>query len=199
MELGYDTWAFVISLAAVVNGLGIVRLLGTISDYLRKRRKLNIKHYWVFNLLSVFQLLLHILLWWSLLSIRETGNINFLTYLYLLAGPTLLFLGSSFLVPDVDSDTVDMRQEYNLVRKPYYSISVAFYLWVVFLWPVFVGSFAPTVKLISVFLAISAVLRFTSNSRVHAAGVVGMCLVYVLFVAIYAMQLGAVGRAMTQG
>jgi hypothetical protein len=67
------------------------------------------------------------------------------------------------------------------------------------LWPVFVGSFAPTLKLISVFLAISIVLRFTSNSRAHAAGVIGMCLVYALFVAIYAMQLGAVGRVMTQG
>jgi len=199
MEMAYGTWAFVITLVAVINGLGIVRLLSAMSDYLRMRRKLNVRHYWVFSLLLFFQLLVHVLLWWSLLGVREAGNINFLSYLYLLAGPTLLFLGSGFLVPDVDSEAIDMRQEYAAIRKPYYSLATAFFLWAIFLWPVFVGRFAPTATLLGVFFTVSAVLRITDNARVHSAGVAALFITYCLFVTVYAMQLGEVGRAMIQG
>jgi len=41
MELTKEVWTFVIALAAVVNGLGIVRLLGGFSDYLKNRDSLN--------------------------------------------------------------------------------------------------------------------------------------------------------------
>lgn len=86
MENSNDIWAFVVALAAVVNGLGVVRLLSGLGEYLKNYSTLKVKHYWVYNLLA------HLLLWWSILRPRSAENINFLSYLYLLIGPTLLYL-----------------------------------------------------------------------------------------------------------
>lgn len=197
MEHNKDIWAFVIALAAVVNGLGIVRLLSGLSEYLRNHSMLKVRHYWVYNLLAIFQLLAHLLLWWSVLGLRSAGNINFLSYLYLLIGPTLLFLCTSIMVPDIEDKTVDLHAAYYRFRKIFFSLLSAFWLWAIFVWPVFGNSFAPTVPLITVWLFISLTLLFTDNPKVHAVLIVANLAVYAGFIAMFAMQLGEVGRMMT--
>ncbi|RLA33998.1 MAG: hypothetical protein DRR11_04160 [Gammaproteobacteria bacterium] len=197
MELTKEVWTFVIALAAVVNGLGIVRLLGGFSDYLKNRESLDVAHYWVYALTSIFQFLVHLLLWWSIIGLKAAANIDFLTYLYLLIGPTLLFLGTSLLIPDAGKESINLREHYFGIQKAFYLIGILFWLWAVFLWPAFGYSFAPTVPLICLFLLISLVLRFTRDQRVHAVLVIGNLVVYAMFVALYAMQLGAVARQMT--
>jgi len=197
MELTKEVWTFVIALAAVVNGLGIVRLLGGFSDYLKNRESLDVAHYWVYALTSIFQFLIHLLLWWSIIGLKAAANIDFLTYLYLLIGPTLLFLGTSLLLPDAAKESISLREHYFVIRKAFYLIAILFWLWAIFLWPAFGYSFAPTVPLICLFLMISLVLRFTDNHKVHAVLVIGNLVVYAMFVALYAMQLGAVARQMT--
>ena len=119
-------WAFVIALAAVVNGMGIVRLLGGLSEYLKNRNTLNIQHYRVYNVLFVFQVMAHLLLWWSILGLREAGSINFLNYLYLIIGPTLLYLASSLMVPDAGDSNIDLRSEYFSFRESFYSLYIVF-------------------------------------------------------------------------
>ena len=198
MKLSQDVFAYVIALAAVVNGLGLVRLMGGVGDYLRMRRKLTLIPYWPHVISAIFQLLLHILLWWSVLGLKAAGNITFLTYLYLLAGPGLLFLATSVIVPDVSGDSLDLRPQYYGVRKIYYSILSVFWLWAIFLWPAFGYPFAPTASLASVWLAIAIVLRLTANEKVHSFLVIANLVVYATFVAIFAMNLVEVGRQMTQ-
>ncbi len=194
MENTNSIWPFVIALAAVVNGLGIVRLIGGLGEYLRNYSTLNIKHYWVYTLLVVFQLLAHMLLWWSILGLRSAGNINFLSYLYLLIGPTLLYLGTSLLIPDIKDESIDLRAEYYKFRKAFFSILILFWLWGIFVWPVFGHSFAPTVPLIIVWLLISVILRITDNPKIHATLVTANCVIYAAFIVFFAMKLGEVGR-----
>ena len=91
-ELTTQSFTFVISLAAVINGLGIVRLLSALAEYLRKRERLEIHHYWVFSLFVSMQLLVHVLLWWSLWGIQGASTFNFLVYLFVLSSPTLIYL-----------------------------------------------------------------------------------------------------------
>jgi len=194
MENTHTTWPFVIALAAVVNGLGIVRLIGGLGEYLKSRTTLDVKHYWVYTLLVIFQFMGHLLLWWSILGLRAAGDINFLSYLYLLVGPTLLYLGTSLLIPDIKEKIIDLRAEYYDLRKTFFSIMIVFWLWAIFVWPAFGHSFAPTVPMIVVWLLISTILRITDNPKVHATLVTANCVVYVAFVVIFAMQLGEVGR-----
>lgn len=196
MEQSKDIWAFVIALAAVVNGLGIVKLMGGLSDYLRSYSTINIRHYWVYSLLAIFQVLAHLLLWWSILGLRSAGHINFISYLYLLIGPTLLYLCTSIIVPDIKDDAIDLRAMYYGFRKIFFSLLSAFWIWAIFVWPVFGHAFAPTVPVIAAWLLISLTLLITDNPKVHAVLMVANCAVYAGFIAVFAMQLGEVGRRM---
>ena len=194
MEQSRDIWPFIIALIAVLNGLGIVRLLGGVGEYLKNYSTLNLQHYWVYTLLAIFQLMSHLLLWWSILSIPVDANINFLSYLYLLIGPTLLYLGTSLMIPDIKDKSIDLRSEYYNFRKAYFSILTVFWLWIIFVWPVFGYPFSPAVPLIIVWLLISLILRLTDNPKVHATLVTATCVIYTIFIAVFAMQQGEVAR-----
>jgi len=198
MKLTQDVWGFVVALAAVINGLGIVRLIAALGDYVKKRASLDVTHYWPYGLTATFQLLLHVLLWWSVLGLKAVGQINFLSYLYLLVGPTLLFLATTILLPDVASTSIDLKADYRECRKSYYTILSIFWVWTVFLWPAFGYPFPPTVKFLLLWLPVSLTLRFSENDKVHAALAVANILIFAAFVALYAMKLGEVGRLMTQ-
>jgi len=169
LELDFPALAFIMTLAAVINGMGIVRLLASFAEYLRSQSNLEVVHYWVFSLWIAFQFLLHVLFWWSLWNTRAAEAFTFLHYLYLLSGPILLYLGASLLIPDLDNVVMDMNKHYYGVRVPYFTVNVIFWLWVIFLVPVLIGRFAPTVPVIVSFLAIALTLRFTTNPKIHAA------------------------------
>jgi hypothetical protein len=193
MELDIRAFTYVISLAAIINGLGIVRLLTSFAVFLRRKDSLQVRHYWVYNLLAGFQFLTHVLLWWSMWGVREEA-FNLVRYLYLLTGPILLFLGTSVLVPDVDEKTIDARSIYQGFTKFYFSILIFLWIWVILVWPVFKGVVAPTTWLFSILLAIAVVLRFSDNSRVHAALVTANCLVLVVYIVLFGIELGGVGQ-----
>jgi len=189
--LDFRAFAFVITLAAVVNGLGIVRWLTAFSEYLRRKQSMDIQHYWVFNLLAAYQFLLHILMWWTLWGIRDAANFNFLTYLYLLTGPILLFLGTSLLTPNIESDGVDVRGHFSDVRQMYSTVLALLWLWALGAGPVMRGQLAPTAPLLALFLATAVMLRVTDNRKVHNVAVVLNWLLIVAFIGLFAMQLGA--------
>jgi len=183
---------FIVALAAVVNGLGIVRIVGGLGEFIRRRESLNITFYWVHSALVLFQLLTHVLLWWSFIGLREVASINFLQYGFLLIGPVLLFLATSLLIPNLDDDAVDLHGAYWQSSKSYYSILMVFWPWVIAIWPVFGYPLAPTWKFAACWMAMMVVLRFTSNEKVHGVLVSAVWLLMIAFIGIYAMQLGGV-------
>ena len=192
MDFDYRAFIFIISLAAVINGLGIVRLLGAFAEYLRKQQQVEISKYWVFELCALFQFLLHILLWWTLWIVRDIEHFNLLQYLYLLSGPIILYLATSLLVPDVDDGGIDLRMHYYRMRQLFFTVMSLFWLWAIFSWPVIKGMVAPTLPILGTYLGISLVLRFTDKPGVHAVLVVAGWLVLIVFVALFGMQLGGV-------
>ncbi len=199
MELHASPFMFTISLAAVVNGLGIVRLLSSFAEYLRAKRQLKISNNWVFALVAAFQFLMHILMWWSLWNTQEAGTFNFLAYVYVLTGPVVLFLGTSLLLPNVEGGEIDLKIQYFHVRRSYFTVMALMWLWAIFLWPVLSGVFGPTVLVLSIFLAISVTLRSTDRPTLHAVGALANWALLIAFVALYAMQLGEVGESISNG
>ena len=195
MELDIRAFAFIITLAAVINGLGIVRILGSFAEYLKAQSDLEIVHYWVFNLWITFQFLTHILTWWSLWNTRVAEAFTFLHYLYLLSGPLLLYLATSLLIPDIDDRAIDFRRHFYRVRAQYFTIAIIFWLWVIFLFPVMIGSFAPTLPIVGTMLVITLALRFTVSQKIHAASAIAIWLLLITLVALYSMQLGGVADA----
>jgi len=186
----YQTFAFVITLAAVVNGLGIVRWLTGFAEYLRRRQLVQVTHYWVFTLSAGFHFLLHILFWWTLYSIRGAATINFLTFLYLLTGPILLFLGTAILLPDFDDEGIDLRKHFLSSRITYSTVLVLLWLWAIFSSPIMRGFFAPTLPLLTAFLASAFVLRISANPKIHAAVAIVNWLLFAAITGLYFLQLG---------
>ena len=198
MEYNQGLFTYIISLIAVINGLGIVRIVSGLGDYFRWRESLDFKIYWVHLMLVLFQLLTHVLIWWGLVALREASDINFLQYLYLLLGPTLLFLATSLLIPNITDKFVDMRIEFRRLRKPYCSVLAVFWAWNIAIWPVFGYPVAPVWKFAVCWMTIMIILRVTDNSKVHTVLVSTAWLLMIAFIGIYALQLGYVSRLMNQ-
>ena len=194
MPIEFASFAFIITLAAVVNGLGIVRWLAGFAEYLRRRNSLNLQHYWVLTLFAGFQFLMHILLWWSLWGVRGVAEINFLMYVYLLAGPILLFLGTSVLSPDIAGES-DMRSHYFSVRRTYSSVLALLWLWAIFMGLVLRGEFAPTLPILSLFLIVALMQRQIAHPTIQGILITANWLLVVVFIASYAMQLGGTVQA----
>ncbi len=186
----FAAFAFIITLAAVVNGLGIVRWVSGLAEFLQRKDSIEVRFDWVYALAAAFQFILHVLLWWSLWTVRGFGSINFLTYLYLLTGPILLFLGTAFLAPNLADDAIDLKEHFDSVRPTYSSILVLVWLWAILTSPVFLGSFAPQASMYGVFLAVAVLQRITANSTVQAVAAVTNWVLLGVLVALYGMQLG---------
>jgi len=183
---------FIVSLAAVINGLGIVRLLSAFSEYLRFRNRVEIRHYPVFSLFAGLQLLLHVFFWWSLWSLRDVESFNFVKYLYLLSGPTLLYLATSLLAPSLDQGKVDLETSYYDVRRTFFTVMSLAWVWGLMLRPLVSGELSPTWPFFALFLASSLLLRWTENRSAHLAGAVFQCLLLLVFIAMFGMRLGHV-------
>ena len=192
MNLDIRAFPFIISLAAVINGLGIVRLLSTFAELLRKRHTLKMQNYSVYNAQALFQFVVHILLWWSMWGLHDATNFDFVRYAYLLLGPILLYLGTSVMTPDVEGDIVDVRAVYWEMRSLYFSILALVWVWAAFVWPVFEGAVAPTLPVVLVLLGIAVVLRVSDSPKLHALLVPANLIVVVFHVLVYAMELGGV-------
>lgn len=202
MAIDVGAFFFIITLAGVINGLGIVEWIAGVGRFLKHSRTLTVEGYWVFYVQAACQFLLHILLWWSLWGIREVADFNFLTYIYLLAGPVLLYLGTSLLTPDVGADAstsvIDLGRGYFESRRSYYSVLALLWLWVIMLWPILAGVFSPGLPLFTVFLAIAVALRATAWHQLHAVLVPLQAALLVAFIALFAMELGGIGRTITE-
>lgn len=192
MQIEYAAFTFVFTLAAVVNGLGIVRWLSALAEFMRKRASAKITVYGTFLIFASFQFLLHVLLWWSLWAVRVVEDFNFLDFLYLLTGPILLFLSSSLLIPDAVESGTDQAQHFTAIRKTYATMLAAVWLWALFLWPVLLGVVPPSMPFHATFLVLAIALRFVSNPK--AVKVIGLLnwVVLVVFVSRFSMQLGGI-------
>ena len=196
MELDFRAFAFITTLAAVINGLGVVRWVTGFAEYLKRRSALKVEHYWVFSLWAGAQFLFHILLWWSLWGVREVESFNLITYLYLLAGPVLLYLGTSLLAPSLEGELIDFSAHYFEVRRSYFTVSTMLWCWMIFAWPVLLGLFSPTTPVLVICFLTAFTLRSTADKRIHAALAVMIWLVLITFVSVFGMQLGGVAQSM---
>ncbi len=190
MPVDAASFVFIIALAGVVNGLGIVRWLTGFTEYIRRRSSLSIEPYWVFALAACFQFLLHTLFWWSLWGMRGNATINFLSYLYLLSGPILLYVATALLMPNVEDDEIDLRAYYFSVRPGYSTILILLWLWAIFSSPLLRGEFAPTAPIFSIFLVNAVVMRATANPVVHGVSAIINWVLFAAVIGLFFLQMG---------
>ncbi len=110
--------------------------------------------------------------------------------MYLLTGPILLFVGTAILLPDVDEDVIDLKEHFRATRPIYSTVLVLLWLWAIFSSPIMHGFFAPTLPLLTAFLASAFVFRISANQKIHAVVAIVNWLLLVSLIALYFMQLG---------
>ena len=174
----------------VYRGRGMGRLLIRFARFLRARGQVEVAHSWLFGSWAGFQFVMHILLWWQLWTVQQIPVLTFLTYLYLLLGPILLFLCTSLILPDLPEGRIDLAKHYDNVRKPYFTVGLLFWLWSAFIGLLLEGAFRPAAPLLAVFVGIMAVLRVTSNRTVHLALATVSWLLLAVFIVSYAVSFG---------
>ena len=190
-------WPVIIALAAVVNGMGLVRIIGGLGEFVKQRKTVTVEPFWPFYLLTLCQLMAHLLLWWSILGMRSIAQINFLIYLYLLVGPTLLFLCTSLMVPEIEDSKVNLKASFLESRSVFFAISTLFWGWALCFMPFFIGQIAPTAPIFVGFILCSLALWWSDNTTIIKLGVVGYAVLYVVFIALYGMEFGSVASNIT--
>ena len=116
--------------------------------------------------------------------------LNFISYLYLLAGPVLMFIGTAFLAPKFEGDRLNLRQHYYSARPIYSTVLVLTWAWAIFTAPVFRGYFVEHSPLFAMFLVVALAQRLTDNGTVHRVAAVLNSLLFVAFVSIFGLELG---------
>jgi hypothetical protein len=190
MPSEFGAFNFIGTLAAVINGLGIVRWLNSLAEFLKRKDAMAIEYYWVYSLAALFQFVMHILLWWSLWNIRNADVLTFVTYLYMLLGPILLFLGSAFLAPEFDRDRLNLRHHYYSARPIYATLLALVWAWAALASPIYRGTITDSAPIFVMFLVVALVQRVTASELVHRVTAVLNWLLLVTFVLSFGRELG---------
>ena len=190
MEIEFKGFAFVIALAAVVNGLGMVRILTSLAEYVKHQARVDVIHYWVFNLWVAFQFLLHVLLWWTMWGLQTASSFTFLHLLFVLLAPTFLYFGSSLLIPDLDEEPLDLQRHYNAIRKPYFTVAAVLWVWAILQVPVFTGAVSASTPVWVIMLGIAVILRSTAAPKIHALLSVAAWVLICIYIIGFALNLG---------
>lgn len=116
------------AMIAVILALGVTHLLGQISLIAQNPERVGI--YWIHSVWVVVVLLAHFSAWWNIWELKESIDFSFLTFLYMLIGPTALFLAARAIVPVIHrSVSVNLEQHYYSVHRVFFVLMAAFVIW----------------------------------------------------------------------
>lgn len=114
-------------LVSIVLALGVTQLLQGASELVRSSRRYPGHTFWVLALLLV-----HVQLWWAMWDLHDRASWTFLTFLYLLLGPILLFFATNLLLPRTASETLDWASHFFAVRRWFLVSMTGIVVWGIF-------------------------------------------------------------------
>jgi hypothetical protein len=116
-----NTFDYLSILTSIVLALGITRLLTGVGKLLQERK--TIKVYWVhlFWTLNVFLFL--VLNWWILYRWEGQQQWNFFLFSFLLLSPTIAFLLSVILYPDLSNEKMDYKQHFYANHRWFFALA----------------------------------------------------------------------------
>ena len=113
----------------------------------------------------------------------------------MLAGPILLYLGTSVIAPEFSEDGIDLKSEYARARPTYSTVLALLWLWAIFTGLILRGEFGAPVPIYSVFFATAVIQRIVAKPAVQGGLAVLNWLLIVALIGLYAMTLGGANAA----
>jgi hypothetical protein len=168
-----DPFSYLVVLTSIVIGLGVTRLVGGFGHLLSSRRRGG--NYWVHMLWMINLFLTMTIVWWFAYRWRSNEHWTFFIFLWLLLGPTLLYLIASLLFPGGE----DLRAVTDW-RTYYYENSRDIFLLWALLFPIdildtllkglshFHEQGAPYFITMTLWFAVCLIAAFTKRPRFHA-------------------------------
>ena len=113
---------------AVILALGVTHLLGQIGLIAQDRGA--VRHHWIPSTWIVVVLMAHFFAWWNIWELKDSIRFTFPTFLYMLIGPTALFLAARTIVPPIrGSQTLDLERHYFSVYRLFFVLMAIFTVW----------------------------------------------------------------------
>lgn len=149
--------------------LGIAAILTFLARVVDHRSQSNpdaIHTSWVVLLLFV-----HFNLFWHTVDIVSVKDWAFAGFVFIVAGPTLLFFATNVMLPaDAGPASADVRAQYYAVRQRFFLLIAGLQVWVIavdyYLGRGFTGAGAFNAAV----LALALVLAFSGRPKLHAVG-----------------------------
>jgi hypothetical protein len=153
---------------SIILALGIGRLLDGVLPSLQSSR-----HYWVHFLWVIQKLLNHILWWWGSWSANSFENWNLAWFLWILAGPIVLYLQATALVTTTPNDIESWEEHFFKIRRWFFAGNITIAALLLLGRVTTPINLSPSVTIGLMALAFIAVIGIaTDNRRVHGVLVV---------------------------
>ena len=169
------------TILSIVIGLGVVHLLGGVSNLIRFGRQLRI--YWVLLGWIVVMLLVHIGWWYAVWTNMRTEEISFWMFLLPFLVSMLLYTTARLLTPDFDpKDLPDLHLHFQEVRVAFFTLLMLLFVVAMvfgFVWApdlTAIGSVEWALSLILLGLCLSGAL--IEGDRFHASLVIVWAAIY---------------------
>ena len=114
----------------VVIGLGVARIVTSVSHYMQQRARVRFS--WAHAVWSILLFLWFVGLWWISWGLRQVDADlwSYFTLIYLLVGPSLMYLATTLLLPDVPNEgTLDLGGRFESVGRGFFLCLAAFTVW----------------------------------------------------------------------
>ena len=113
---------------AVVLALGVTHILGQISSFVQDRE--SVRWHWLPGIWIAVVFVAHFSAWWNIWALERNLDFSFHVFLYMLVGPTALFLAARLVIPPIRAGAVlDLRQHYFSVHRVFFAAIGVFILW----------------------------------------------------------------------
>jgi hypothetical protein len=166
----------------ILLSLGIGNVLTAIVTVVDRRTPLRID--WFHASWMLLLLLVALNLFWHTLMLLEQEDWQFAAFLYVVAGPILLFFASGLLLPS-DAEGTDLREHYLAVSPQLFGAIALLQLWVIGVDLLLGQGFTAGGALNVIALAIVLMLALSKRTGIHAAGT---ALAWVLFLSSAALR-----------
>jgi len=119
-----DEFSYLSILISIVLGFGVTNLLTGMAALVRARA--NTKMYWPVPVWMVTLFLILTLNWWAMFGLRTVGHWNFFAFFIVLLQPTLLYLSTALIVPNLsERSPIDLRVDYNRHARWFFGVLAA--------------------------------------------------------------------------
>ena len=182
---------FVSVFFAVVLGLAVTHLMGSIGELIEVRSR--VRGYWVLNLWVLNVLLLQTQSWWGTWGLRER-EWNVLAYFLVVVYFAAVYLATVLLLPPVreGDEVIDLRLHYYQARRAFFAaLALAAVLAALMNVALFGSAALSVVTLIPLgFVLLAATGAWTASPVYHAAYAILFGALYALFMIADGVRIG---------